>query len=204
MLFRSDLGYADRMLKGWGLSNVSYAFTTTGVTPPGGKVNLLYSHTKVINPGRSSLVVSLNGVPLLDTQLKADIADRQSLEVQFPQRALRQGRNVLTVQFGLTPLNSAPYEGCYYVPPDLAWGVVYSETAIHLPEGTPGGATLGSFPFPFVRSGTAADTVIVLPDSAAAMEPAPAVAGSPALRCPTVCRCEAPVGRDRRSAANCP
>ncbi|MEK7216739.1 MAG: cellulose biosynthesis cyclic di-GMP-binding regulatory protein BcsB [Chloroflexota bacterium] len=172
----TDLGYGDRMLKGWGLSNVSYVFTTTGVTPPGAKVNLLFSHTKVINPGRSSLVVSLNGVPLLDTQLKADITDRQTLEVQLPPRTLRQGRNILTIQFGLTPLNSGPYEGCYYVPPDLAWGEVFSESSVHLPEGSTGGATLGSFPFPFVRSGAVSDTLIVLPDAAGAMEYGPAIA----------------------------
>lgn len=179
------LGYGDRVIRGWGFNAATFVFSTGGVTPPGAKVTLIYSHTKLINFSRSSMVVNLNGVPLLDTGLKPDISDRQRLEVQLPARALRPGRNVLTVQFGLTPIPSSATGGCPTISSEIEWAVVYGDSSIEipandgsiaLPVGTGGSPSLAAHPFPFVRDGNLADFLLVLPDDLALAEQAPALA----------------------------
>jgi len=171
----ADLGYSDRKVNGWGAHILTVSFDAPGVTPRGAKAKIFYDNSRVINPNISAMVVTLNDIPIMDTILKTDKGGRSTLDVELPARVLRAGRNSLAVRFYLAPQTSGGTlrgEGensertleCGVTPPDLAWGVLYSDSSIHLPPGGSGGTGLGSFPFPFVREGQATNTLFVLPD----------------------------------------
>ena len=160
-----DLGYNDTTVFGWGTHIVSIVFNSSGEVSKNGAARLVYGHTRVINPSLSSVAVSLNGIPLIDASLKDDVSDRAVLEVQLPGRSIKPGRNVLSVQFALTPrpTGSSP-EGCPSVPPQLAWAVLHGDSHINLPPSTTSGARLSTFPFPFIKEGKSDALLVVLPD----------------------------------------
>jgi hypothetical protein len=169
----SDLGFPDRSVQGWGNHLFNIAFDSTGIPQRGATARIIYDHSRVVNSGVSAVAISLNDIPLIDAALVLDRTDRAVLEAQLPPKVLRVGRNVLQVRFSLAPRRGGTGPGesvssnqmdCRSLPPELAWAVVFSDSSIHLPPGTAGGAGLGSFPFPFVREGRVSDTLLVLPD----------------------------------------
>lgn len=174
----ANLGHSGRHVTGWGSHVLTVPFDTVGVPARGARAKIIYDHSRLVNPNVSALGVSLNGTPLTDAPLKADREGRSTLEVQLPANALHPGRNILSVRFNLAPQvgggevrlgrdNTERVLSCGVLPPDLAWGVLYSDSSIHLPPGTMGGASLGSFPFPFIREGKADNLLLVLPDDLA-------------------------------------
>lgn len=172
----ADLGEGDRTVSGWGTHTLTVSFDSSGAPDRGATASIVYDHSRLINSGLSSLAVTLNDVPLLDTRLSTDRAvGRQTLEVPLPSRVLRPGRNALLVRFYFAQVGginvSRPdsveperFPICGTSPTELSWGVLYSDSSIHLPPGAGGSAGLGSLPFPFIREGSSAGMLIVLPD----------------------------------------
>lgn len=161
----ADLGYQDQVVYG----TDSQVYTFDFELPFGWWMtkspffNLRFAHTSVIDPLTSVLDVSLNGVPIDNTLLDDDNADKGKLKVSLPEHLLQAGRNRLAVRVEMhLPENGQRRRGQQ---DEQAWTVLSSQSELFLPYETRAiSPDLRFFPYPFSQSSGLEQTLFVLPD----------------------------------------
>jgi cellulose synthase operon protein B len=162
-----DLGYqtAD-ILSGYGISTSDYSF----FVPPGmvagqdAYINIVYSHSALLDFSRSGLVLFLNGNAIGSARFTEETAkSTNTLQVGLPVYALRPGNNRLTVEADLIPLDY-----CSDLINNGMWASIAPTTLIHLPL-IPAQAQanvlppdLSRYPYPFPAQPTLSNTAFVL------------------------------------------
>ena len=82
----ADLGYEDRTIKGLGIQDTHYRFQIplNWALTPGAKARLLFSHSPLLDPSRSSITLLLNNTPIASTALDQNNAVSGELEALIP------------------------------------------------------------------------------------------------------------------------
>lgn len=134
-------------------------------SPPGRRASyaltLVLSHSPILDINRSNVRVVVNGIPVSSVNLDRTNIDRTAVRVDIPAVVLRPGPNTLELVFTLRVEN---YENwCPAVAAEKAWAAVDPTSQIQLPPDQPNTRFhLGQFPYPFVRSGDATNTLILV------------------------------------------
>ena len=164
----ADLGRPDQTVDGLGDHTVSFKVELPGV-PQGSQglnLNLVTSHSGLLDAANSSLRVTVNGIPLNSIGLKGVEQSRDSTQVRLPPSALRSGVNSFDVTFTLR-LAASPVQTsvCPAVPGEQAWAVLHNSSSLQLPTqfGSSTDADLAGYPYPFLSSTGLEKTTFVVP-----------------------------------------
>lgn len=161
-----DLGYGMETLNGPGVARLDIEF----FVPLGqalaaeelASVDLVFSHSKLLNYASSGLVVQLNDERVGSARLSDDTADQARTSVILPESAIRPGINQLSFIAELSPLRDCGSTG-----PESTWLTIHPLSAIHLPlapqlEPAARATTLNQYPIPFSYEPTLSTTLFVL------------------------------------------
>jgi len=126
----SDLGYEDRKLWQVGYNATEYRF----YIPPGleladdAYVDLIMSHSKLINYAVSGVVVQVNGKDIGSVRMSDETADYSQLRMNIPATTVVPGYNKLRINANLFPIDVC-------IDPRLAstWLRIWPESTLHLP-----------------------------------------------------------------------
>lgn len=169
LLQLADLGRADETVTGIG--DHALTFSVDGLGQAGRAsvpFNLVVSHSPLLDRARSSVRVTLNGVPLGASSFQALAPSRGALRLTLPAASLRPGANTLGVQFSLA-LARTEDQLCAPVPAEQAWAVLHADSAFEtgaaVANGPTGEVTLAHYPYPFVRKGGLGELLMVVPTS---------------------------------------
>jgi len=160
-------GTVSGTVTGVGEHTLSFTLDTPGVVqnPAGLPLDLVVSHSALLDRGRSSVRVILNGLPLTSVALKDVAPTRGSALIDLPSAAVRPGGNKVDLRFSLELPSTADGDVCARPPNEQAWAVVHPETSVRLSGALapPSDVTLASYPYPFVERGGMDHTVFVVP-----------------------------------------
>ncbi len=163
----ADLGYSAETVTGVGTNEFFYEF----FFPPGQTSNedayfeIHFSHSDLLNYGRSGGVVLLNGQPIGSLRLDDDNSKLTKERIYIPASLLLPGNNQLSVRVELTMLDfCATFAG------DELWFTVFPESTLHIPLAPAsvlplGLRDLGNYPYPFIRFPNLNSLAFVLPQS---------------------------------------
>ena len=170
----ADLGRSDETLNGIGDHSITFKVELPGV-PQGNNgltLNLVSSHSPLLDAASSSVRVTVNNVPLNSIGLKDKSQTRDVTQVKLPPSALRSGVNTFEITFTLRLVVAQTTQVCQPVPSEQAWAVLHSTTSLELPTqfGSSSGADLAGYPYPFVAATGIEKTAFVVPDQFA-LEP---------------------------------
>ncbi|GAB4481258.1 MAG: hypothetical protein OHK0031_03040 [Anaerolineales bacterium] len=161
-----DLGYPTRTVTGYGVSSLEYRFYLPPGQVPGSDpyLNLVYSHSALVDLGNSGLVISLNDQRIGSVQFTADTAKQiNNLKVALQPEALRPGDNKLVIQADMRPTDF-----CSDFSTNGLWFTANAESLIHLPliPAELGDTTLltnlSLFPFPFTSTPSLDGTTLIV------------------------------------------
>jgi len=165
----ADLGYGidsttDRISRAGTASSVYFFYTAPGtVAGNDAYFELQFSHSGLLNFGRSGLTVLVNDQPIGSYHFTAESAQtRNTVKFQIPAPALLPGRNRLEVRTDLFPNDNC-------TPPNFAglWVSLWPESLLHLPT-EPISANLMAlydmslYPVPFVQHPTLGNTSFIV------------------------------------------
>ncbi len=162
-----ELGYGDRKLWRVGFSATEYRF----FIPPGkhlgpeAYLDLVISHSKLLNYDLSGLIIQLNGKDIGSVKFDDTNADYSRIHIPLPEAVVITGYNKLRINAQLVPNDPC-------VDPRLGatWVRIWPETTLHLPlvEGTLFETPtirfdLGRFPVPFSLDPLLETTALIVP-----------------------------------------
>lgn len=152
----TDLGYTSRTVSGYGVNSMEFRFYVPAGFVPGSDpfVNLVYSHSALMDLSNSGLVVLLNDQRIGSLQFTAETARQQNtFKITLHPEALRPGDNRLVLQADMRPTNL-----CSDFTTNGLWFTVSPASLIHLPL-IPAQAeqdnllsNLNLFPYPFTST----------------------------------------------------
>lgn len=169
----ADLGYASRTVTGYGVNSMEFRFYVPAGFVPGSDpfINLVYSHSALMDLSNSGLVILLNDQRIGSLQFTAETARQQNaFKIALQPEALRPGDNRLVLQVDMRPTNL-----CSDFTTNGLWFTISPASLIHLPL-VPAQAGQGSlltnlnlFPYPFTSTPSLNGlTMIVAPQDPAA------------------------------------
>ncbi len=156
-----QLGLNDSQVRGVGSHTIQFNFDA----PPAQQAayfDLVLSYSPLLDQERSSVTVTLNGIPIRSVLLKGGNGEQHSERISLPVIGLRPGINSIALQFNLYPQYA---DECGPLAGERAWAVLLSASKLELPvspERPP--LDLANLPYPFVRNGTLSGMYLVLPD----------------------------------------
>lgn len=162
----TELGYDNRMLQGRGTDQAEIIFTLpdgqTIAATEQATINLIFSHSALLDYARSGISVILNDEMLGSVRFSDETTNLGSYEVQIPVTAVRPGRNHLLLRAELIPLRSCNDLGA------AAWLAIRPESWLHLPlapmqKPDANTFTLSQYPDPFALDATLGATAIIVP-----------------------------------------
>ncbi|MCC7104122.1 MAG: cellulose biosynthesis cyclic di-GMP-binding regulatory protein BcsB [Chloroflexi bacterium] len=163
LLSFEDLGHKEpEVVSGAGSQRIVIPFDSS---PPGRRasytLNLILSHSPILDINRSNVRVVVNAIPVSSINLDKTNIDRTAVRVDIPSVVLRPGPNTLELVFSLRVENYDNF--CPAVPSEKAWAAVDPASQLQLPPDQPNTRFhLGQFPYPFVRSGDASTTLLLM------------------------------------------
>jgi Bacterial cellulose synthase subunit len=142
-------------------AEVAFPPAVTRLAPAGSFVRVFFSHSPAVGAG-SSMLIAVNGQPLLTVALTAGTAGGGVVETRLPSFLLESGElNRLQVRFALTGPGAALY------------GRVDGQTTMHyeLAAATAGQPALEQYPYPLLAAGASDPALgVVLPVTAEAQD----------------------------------
>ncbi|MHB8619581.1 MAG: cellulose biosynthesis cyclic di-GMP-binding regulatory protein BcsB [Chloroflexota bacterium] len=165
----ADLGRSDQSVSGIGDHDLTFKVQLPGVPQGRGglALDLVTSHSPLLDAARSSFKVLVNGVPVTSVALNQVGVSHGVTRVQIPSAAIRPGVDTFDVVFTLRTARIATpvTQICPPVPTEQAWAVLHSSTNLQLPPhlGTPATVGLGNYPSPVVGPRGLGDTTFVVP-----------------------------------------
>jgi cellulose synthase operon protein B len=162
----ADLGYPSRTLNRFGVSTLEYRFYIPPGYVPGDDpyLNLVFSHSALLDFNESGLVVILNDQRINSARFTEETSQGLNIiKVPLYAEALRAGDNRLVIQVEMRPINI-----CSTFSDQGLWATVSANSLLHIPlfPARPGETNmlinLSQFPSPFISSPTLGDVVFVL------------------------------------------
>jgi hypothetical protein len=143
-----DLKMSDLMAQGKFYHSLTFTLPNpfVGKVRDGAFVRLSMSHSDLLLPQSSSLLLKVNGEPVKSIRLTKDTAPRNSWDVAIPLQYL--GTRYLTFEIELFLDIGDP--DCYYNHPEMAWLTLHNDTFLYLPVDTTQGETLANYPYMFL------------------------------------------------------
>lgn len=117
-----------------------------GKIKDGAFIRLSMSHSELLLPQSSSLLIKMNGEPIKSIRLTRETASRNTWDVKIP--VVYLGSRFLTVELEIFMDIGDP--DCYYNHPEMAWFALHNDTFIYLPVDTNQGETLANYPYMFL------------------------------------------------------
>ena len=144
----ADLKLTDIILRGKFYHSINFTMPNpfVGKIKDGAFLRLSMSHSELLLPQSSSLLVKVNGEPVKSIRLTRDTAPRNSWDVKIPLQYL--GSRYLTVEMEVFMDVGDPE--CYFYHPEMAWLSVHNDTLMYLPVDTSMGETLANYPYIFL------------------------------------------------------
>ncbi|MCL5958935.1 MAG: cellulose biosynthesis cyclic di-GMP-binding regulatory protein BcsB [Chloroflexi bacterium] len=159
-----ELQLDDVVVRGVGSHTVGFSFDMPSSDASGAYFDLVLSYSPLLDPEKSSVLVSLNGVPVRSVLLREENSGGSKYRLRLPKTSMRPGANSMAVTFYLY----APHSNeCGALAPERTWAVLHPDSTLALtasPEQR--SLDLANFPYPFVREGVLSGTYLVLPDDA--------------------------------------
>ncbi len=159
-----DAGTSESTVRGQS-GNVSVAFSAPAAAPDStGKLDLVLSYPKGLDPRRSNILVELNGQTIATVLIRDEESHRASYRVDLPWDTLRIGPNSITLRANLYFEESLVLAPCESPAPERLWLTIHDDSAIQLPQagGVATGSNLGALPYPFAGLRGIRDTIIVV------------------------------------------
>ncbi|HID64803.1 MAG TPA: DUF11 domain-containing protein, partial [Anaerolineae bacterium] len=155
----ADLGYGDKVLKGWSQETNYYFNIPLGWRlTEAAYLDLRFSHSQLLNYGSSFLSVLFNDKPIATVALNDETSLNGELKVELPPSQARPGQsNKISIQSEMRP-----FDECARV--DM-WLLISSESLLHLDhkEQDIRSLDLNFYPYPFDQRPGLADVLFVLP-----------------------------------------
>ncbi len=144
-----DLKLSDMILRGKFYHSVNFTVPNpfVGKIKEGAFLRLAMSHSELLLPQSSSLLVKVNGEPVKSIRLTRDTAARNTWDVKVPVAFL--GSRFLT--FELEVFMDIGDPECYYYHPEMAWFTLHNDTLLYLPVDESQGETLANYPYLFLK-----------------------------------------------------
>ena len=162
----ADLGYLTRTANSFGVNSIEYRF----YMPPGQVpatdpyLNLIFSHSALVDFNNSGLVVVLNDQRISSARFTEETSKQvNTIKVPLHAESLRPGDNRLVIQADLRPTNI-----CSNFSNSGLWFTINAASLVHLPlipaEVGEGSLliNLSQYPYPFISSPTLSDVGFVL------------------------------------------
>ncbi len=165
----ADLGRPDLTVEGVGDHTASFKVELPGV-PQGSQglnLDLITSHSGLLDAAASSVRVTVNGIPLNSVGLKGTEQTRDNTQVRLPASTLRSGVNSFDVTFTLRLAATAQQQGiCGAIPNEQAWAVLHNASSLQLPTqfSNSTDADLAGYPYPIIASTGLEKTAFVVPE----------------------------------------
>jgi hypothetical protein len=162
----TDLGYDLEIVRGAGSESVLYNFVADNSVSSvmDGTIKVEFTHSALLNPDRSSMVVYLNGKPIGSSRLLNETANEGVLDLRVPANLIRKGKNSIEIEFELR--DSAI---CADGEDDNIWAAVWPESILSLVYDDSEHASitvipdLVSYPLPYTLSQTLDRTTFIIP-----------------------------------------
>jgi hypothetical protein len=159
-----DLGYGNVVVNQVGLNTVTYKFNVPqGYTlGPDAYLNLIFSHTAILEYDRSNIVVKLNEEPVGSIRLSDQTASQGSAKILLPASTVRPGSNRLSFEIYMESRNE-----CVNPLFSGLWMRIDPSSSLHLPFiPNPANSSilmdLSRYPSPFAFDPVMNDLAIVL------------------------------------------
>jgi len=163
-----QMGLSSTTVTGPGSHTIGFSFDSPPPDTRGGAYfDLAISYSPLIDPQKSSALVSLNGIPVSSIVLRREDSAGSKQRIPLPATDLKPGPNSMSITFFLY---APPSQQCGALPPEQTWAVLDPGSRVVLvasPE--PPALDLANLPYPFVQHGTPSGTYLALPDGGAAL-----------------------------------
>lgn len=162
----ADAGYAPATFERVGTSRAEYTFTV----PAGQTVDVdtyldvVISHSTLMDYTRSGLVVYLNDTPIGSVRLSDQTASNSTVRMGIPPSLINNGNNVLLFEAEMRPMAT-----CYEPSTPGTWMTISDESSLNIAlDASPSVVAsqpldLGEYPYPFAQDPSLSSTAFVLP-----------------------------------------
>lgn len=143
-----DLKLSDLMARGKFYHSITFTMPNpyVGKVKDGAFVRISMSHSELLLPQSSSLLLKVNGEPVKSIRLTKDTAPRNTWDIKIPLQYL--ATRWLTFEAEVFLDIGDP--DCYYNHPEMAWFTLHNDTFLYLPVDTSQGETLANYPYMFL------------------------------------------------------
>jgi hypothetical protein len=149
MVRLQDLKMSDLQARGKFFHSMTFTMPNpfVGKVKDGAFLRIGMSHSELLLPQSSSLLVKVNGEPVRSLRLTRDTAPRNTWDIKIPLQYL--GTRFLTFELELFLDIGDP--DCYYNHPEMAWFTLHNDTLLYLPVDSASDETLANYPYMFLR-----------------------------------------------------
>jgi len=144
-----DLKMSDLLARGKFYHSISFTLPNpfVGKVKDGAFLRLSMSHSEVLLPQSSSLLLRVNGEPVRSLRLSRETAARNTWDIKIPIEYL----NTRFLTFELELFLDIGDPDCYYNHPEMAWFSLHNDTLLYLPVDSASGETLANYPYMLLR-----------------------------------------------------
>ena len=163
----ADLGYGAETVSDIGTNWFSFNFVIPvgqipSETP---SLNLLFSHSALIDVNRSDVSVYFNDTLAGSVKLSEDDSNLVSAQIKLPVSGMQSGQNDISISATLIPRDD-----CSITTFSGMWMTIYPESTLHMPlirslETTTSFLDLSVYPYPFINDPELSSTAFVLPSN---------------------------------------
>ncbi len=149
MVRLQDLKMSDLQARGKFYHSITFTMPNpyVGKVKDGAFLRVSMSHSELLLPQSSSLLVKVNGEPVRSLRLTKDTASRNTWDIKIPLQYL----NTRFLTFELELFLDIGDPDCYYNHPEMAWFTLHNDTLLYLPVDSASDETLANYPYMFLR-----------------------------------------------------
>jgi len=155
-----DVGLSDITARGKFYHSLNFTLPNpfVGKIKDGAFIRLEMSHSDLLLPQSSSMLLKVNGEPVKSIRMTRDTASRDTWDVKIPLEYL--GSRYLAIEIEVFMDIGDPE--CYFYHPEMAWFSLHNETFLYLPVDTSQTETLANYPYMFLSWNRFDDLAVVL------------------------------------------
>ena len=166
----TDLGYKDIVATGIRQQSTYITFPLQLVFNSQGEATfkLIFSHSTVLNPDRSSLDILVNSVPVTSVSMNSQNAQNAEVDVKIPLRLLKLGDNTITVTSNIQVNKSVEASTLYCTDQYYSdsWLTVSPDSTLSFPSGIgQKTASLAGYPGIYLGSASLSNLAFIVPDT---------------------------------------
>lgn len=157
-----SLNYDDLVIEGLmvGSALIAYNVPAEYDLSRGGKLHLMFRHSKSLNFAQSQAVIKINGIPAASTYLSKESSDFGVLEADIPEAALQGGYINAEIMFQFGSAGEACTGGAFIG----NWAVIDNASYFSFSSLPNRDLKLFNLPYPFVSASAWNPVTILLPD----------------------------------------